>query len=162
VTELENRPAHLAWHETMEMHELVVSQTIALKKFRLFSEAIKENTLQKLYVQTIGDLEKNLNDILAFYPDAPRQEQEVANLPFDDAFYAAELLACSKVLVKNYATAITETATPSLKDTFVSHLTKAIKLHTKIFNYMHQHGMYPAYHLEQLLENDVTLAKGAL
>jgi len=162
VTELENRPAHLAWHETMEMHELVVAQTNALKKLRFFSEAINDNTLQKLYVQTIGDLEKNLNDILAFYPEAPRAKLDAANLPFDDAFYAGELLACSKILIKTYASAITETATPSLKDTFVSHLNNAIKLHTKVFNYMHQHGMYPAYHLEQLLENDVTLVKGAL
>jgi spore coat protein F len=162
MTKTENRPAHLAWHETMEMHELVVSQTLSLKKFKLFVESIKDNTLQKLYVQTIGDLERNLSDILAFYPEAPREVQNTLDLPLDDAFYAAELLACSKILIKNYATAITETATPSLKDTFVNHLNKAIKLHTKIFNYMHQHGMYPAYHLEQLLENDVTLVKGAV
>jgi spore coat protein F len=161
VTESENRPAHLAWHETMEMHELVASQTISLKKFKLFVNAISDNTLQKLYVQTIGDLERNLNDILAFYPDSPREGQPI-DLPFDDTFYAAELLSCSKVLVKNYAAAITETATPSLKDTFVNHLNKAIKLHTKVFNYMHQHGMYPAYHLDQLLEKDVTLVKKAL
>lgn len=158
----DTRPAHLAWHETLEMHELVVMQAVNLKKIKVFSESVQNNMLKQLYVQTISDLEQNLNELLGLYPKAPREMQGPSENLFDDAFYAAELLALSKQLVKGYAHAITETATPSLKDTFVRHLNKAVTCHTKVFNHMHQNGLYPAYHLDQLLEEDMNLAKDAL
>lgn len=158
----EQRPAHLAWHETLEMHELVVLQSVTLMKLKLFSESVQDNVLKQLYIQTIQDLEQNLNDLLGFYPKAAREKKVNEAPPLDDAFFASDLLAFSKTLIKCYAAAITETATNSLSDTFVQHLNKAIKCHTKIFNFMNQKGLYPAYHLEQLLEGDIQLAQNAL
>ncbi|MCB6946171.1 spore coat protein, partial [[Eubacterium] rectale] len=44
----------------------------------------------------------------------------------------------------------------------VRHLNSAIDWHARVFNYMHEHGMYPAYNLSQLLNNDVRNANRAL
>ena len=131
-------------------------------KLKKFCPEIGDQLLQQIYKQAIGDHEHNLVELVRFYPKAPRNDN-MANQPkVDDAFYAAELLACIKTTIKAYATAITETATPSLKSTFIKHLNKAIECHTKLFNYMHQKGYYPAYDLEKLLDGDMRMAKKAL
>ncbi|WP_052343581.1 spore coat protein [Bacillus massiliigorillae] len=65
----------------------------------------------------------------------------------------------SKTAVKNYAAAITETATPVLREILIKHLKN---WHAKIFNYMYEKGLYPAYDLKKLLQNEVNTATKAL
>ncbi|GGH88066.1 spore coat protein F [Pullulanibacillus pueri] len=158
----EERQAHLAWHETLELHELVAMNTTALMKLKLFCPEIQDSMLQQLYQQAIGDHENQLTELVRFYPKAPRHENKAMSPRVDDSFYAAELLNCAKTSIKSYAIAVTEAATPSLKSTFVKHLNKAIECHTKVFNYMQQKGDYPAYDLNKLLEGDLKRAKMAL
>lgn len=160
---MNSRPHRLAWHETLELHELVAMQSVCLMKSKKMISEIQEHELRSLYAQTIRDVETNLRELLQFYPEAARDDQEETGMrKLEAGFYAGELLAFSKVAVKSYAAAITETATPSLRDTFNKHLQKAIDCHTKVFNYMYKHGLYPAYDLEKLLENDMKNAKKAL
>ncbi|MGE6612838.1 spore coat protein [Peribacillus sp. NPDC076916] len=72
------------------------------------------------------------------------------------------MLIFAKSFIKNYAGAITETATPSLRKVFRKHLNGAIDTRTKIFHYLYERNLYPAYDLNQLLRNDVDVANKAL
>jgi spore coat protein F len=159
----DERPAHLAWHETLELHEMVAMQATALMKCKLFVGEVKDSTLMHLYNQSIADLEHNLKELMKFYPKAPRhREEKRVSMDMDDSFYVAELLSFIKALVKGLATAITETATASLKETFMGQLKKAIQSHSNVFNYMLRNGYYPAYDLPKLLEADQKRAEEAL
>ncbi|WP_078547559.1 spore coat protein [Litchfieldia alkalitelluris] len=157
---VDQRQNTLAYHETLEMHELVAFQANGLMKFKKSIGMVKCSTLKGIYRRVIGDLEANLNELLAFYPMTPRYSDNPAEM--EKGFYAGDLLGFLKASVRNYAIAITETATPELKNVLVNQMQKAIKAHSLVFNYMYQRGFYPAYNLNQLLNNDVVLAKKAL
>ncbi|MDY0407736.1 spore coat protein [Virgibacillus soli] len=163
------RPNHLAWHETLELHEIVAMQSTALMKMKLFMGEIKDRAVRNLYREGINNTEKELRELLKFYSLAPREEelldedfQEDDFRQIDAGFYAAVLLSHSKTAVKTYAAAITETATPRLRKTFTTQLQRCIQFHEKVFNYMFEQGLYPAYDLKRLLEGDVQRANKAL
>ncbi|MFD2042883.1 spore coat protein [Ornithinibacillus salinisoli] len=156
------QPRHLAWHETLEIHELVAFQSVGLMKLKNSVDEISDGKLRGLYVQSIKDLENNIKDLLKFYSLAPRDEMNAEEMRLDKGFYAGDLLALTKTAVRNYAIAITETATPQVRDTLSNHLQKAIKSHANVFNYMYQNGLYPSYNMQKLLENDMNLANKAL
>lgn len=44
----------------------------------------------------------------------------------------------------------------------LDNLPVAIDTHAKIFNYLYERNLYPAYDLNQLLQNDVDVANKAL
>ncbi|WP_067842401.1 spore coat protein [Amphibacillus sediminis] len=157
------QPNHLAWHETLEMHELVAFQAIGLMKIKQAYAKVTDPKLKMLYKEGILGLSKNIKELLPFYSMAPRHVEGVQNkhdsqLPF----YAGDLLALFKTGVRNYAIAITETASAPLRDTLKKQLNRAIDMHAKIFNYMYENSYYPSYDLEKILENDVRLANRAL
>jgi len=156
-------PAHvkyLAWHETLELHELVAFQTGQLVAFKKKLPSLDDPTLRALYVESIAALEMNLRELLAFYPKAPVfARNEEPELP---AVESAQLLGVVKTAVRNYAIAITETATPELRAVLLKHLTAAVALHAKVFHFMLERGYYPAYNLDQLLAGDVRNAHAAL
>ncbi|MFC0212540.1 spore coat protein [Paenibacillus chartarius] len=155
-------PKHLAWHETLELHELVSFQSGQLISFKKKLPSIHDPALKSLYAEAIRSIENNLHELLRFYPQAPvadhRDKDDVEPL----AAESGQLLGFSKTAVRNYATAITETATPKLKMTFVKHLHGAIALHGKVFAFMYERGYYPAYDLKQLLAGDMANAQKAL
>ncbi|GER70668.1 spore coat protein F [Weizmannia acidilactici] len=157
-------PKTLAWHETLEIHELVASQTICLIQCKSSLKNVTDDRLRELYTFSVQALEKNIRDLLQFYPQAPREEEmlEDEERQTGTGFQAGELLSASKSAVRNYAIAITETATPALRNVLIRHLNSAIDWHARVFNYMHEHGMYQAYNLSQLLNNDVRNANRAL
>lgn len=164
-------PQHLAWHETLEMHEVAATTAHYLMEFKMQLANIQNPTLRGLYMETIHSLEKNTLDFLPFYEKAPiptmgsesRETSSLAPMGVDlTSFYARKLLIFAKTAVRNYAIAITETATPSLREIFQKHLQKAIKLHAKTFEFMLEKNYYPAYHLDQLLATDLRNAKAAL
>ncbi|WP_099157433.1 spore coat protein [Virgibacillus ndiopensis] len=157
-----NNPDHLAWHETMEIHELVALQSIALMKLKSSVDKIQDGMLRALYLQTIKDLEMNITELIQFYSLAPRNDDEYDRRELGTGFYAGDLLGFAKTAVRTYAAAITETATPALRETLNKHLQKTIQTHGKVFNYMYGKGMYPAYNLEKLLQNDLQNAHKAL
>ncbi|MBU8769635.1 spore coat protein [Cytobacillus oceanisediminis] len=155
-------PQHLAWHETLEIHELVAFQSIGLMKLKKAYREITDPELKEIYRQSIHALSKNISELLQFYPMAPGSdrfdEERVDKLPF----YSGDLLGLAKTSVRNYAIAITETATDSVRIVLTKHLMGAIDLHAKIYQYMYKRGFYPSYNLNKLLKNDVNLANKAL
>ncbi|MFC7392188.1 spore coat protein [Scopulibacillus cellulosilyticus] len=157
------REARLAFHETLEIHELVAFQSVSLMRFKHAAPEVKDRMLQALYFQTIKDLEQNIVDLLQYYPKGQEEGTRSSdNRELDEGYYAGSLLGFAKSSVKNYAGAITETATPQLKNVLINHLNKAIECHTKVFNYMYERGMYPAYNLNKLLRHDQEMAEKAL
>ncbi|BCJ88487.1 spore coat protein [Effusibacillus dendaii] len=79
-----------------------------------------------------------------------------------DAHMAGELLGFAKTGVRNLAAAITETATPRVREVLNRQLHDSIRSHAHIFNYMYERGLYPAYSLEQIIQGDLRRANMAL
>ncbi|OCA91723.1 spore coat protein [Pseudobacillus wudalianchiensis] len=157
-----NEQRHLAWHETMELHELTAFQSIGLMKLKKAFPRITEPELRAIYQQNINSLTGNLRELLQFYRMTPHVGREEEMREDETPFYAGDLLVFLKTAVRNLAIAITETATPALRDVLVKQLNSAIQAHTTIFNYMYKKGYYPAYDLNRLLQNDVALANKAI
>lgn len=155
-------PSHLAWHETLELHELVTFQSVGLMKLKKAVRKISDHELKELYLFSIQSLENNLRELLHFYPTAPRVKSEHHMATGDLFFYAGDLLMLAKTSVRNLAAAITETATPALRQILSKQLMAAVQWHGKVFYYMYKRGLYPAYHLDQLLAGDVKHATKAL
>lgn len=157
-----NNPPHLAWHETLELHELVAFQSIGLMKIKKALPEVTDPALKALYQQSIIAISNNLNELIRFYQMAPSADRVEVDRQEDLPFYAGDLLALAKTSVRNYAIAVTETATPMLREVLTKHLLAAVKLHGMVYQYMYQKGMYNSYDLTQLLQNDVNLAQKAL
>lgn len=154
---------HLAWHETLEIHELVAFQSIGLMKLKKAYPEITDPALKGLYNQAIQGLSTSIRELLQFYPMAPRTSEEDDDIRDDLLpFYAGDLLALFKTGVRNYSIAITETATPALRSVLKQHLMNAIDTHAKVYAFMYGKGLYPSYQLDRLLQNDVNLANKAL
>ncbi|MCY7831614.1 spore coat protein CotF [Bacillus spizizenii] len=151
----------LAWHETLEMHELVAFQSNGLIKLKKMIGEVKDPQLRQLYSVSIQAVEQNLRELLPFFPQAPHREDEEEERA-DNPFYSGDLLGFVKTSVRSYAIAITETATPQLRNVLVKQLNAAIQLHAQVYRYMYQHGYYPSYNLSELLKNDVRNANRAL
>ncbi|MEC2061462.1 MULTISPECIES: spore coat protein CotF [Bacillus] len=151
----------LAWHETLEMHELVAFQSNGLIKLKKMVREVKDPQLKQLYNVSIQAVEQNVRELLPFFPQAPHREDEEEERA-DNPFYSGDLLGFAKTSVRSYAIAITETATPQLRNVLVKQLNAAIQLHGQVYRYMYQHGYYPSYNLSELLKNDVRNANRAL
>ena len=92
--------------------------------------------------------------------ETKNEQQEMAMI--DDMAIATDLLITSKAAVRNLATAITETATPSVKKLLRRELDNAIDTHDKIAQYMIKNEMYHAYDLKEQMEHDLEKADIAL
>jgi spore coat protein F len=152
----------LAWHETLELHELVAFQSIGLMKLKMSFRKIMDPELRGIYEKSIQGLETTIHELVQFYPSAPISPTRNEAMNEEFAFFAGDLLAFWKTAVRNYGIAITETATPALRKVLSTHLMKAIHSHERIFRYMYKQGLYPSYDMGQLLTNDLTLAQKAL
>jgi spore coat protein F len=151
----------LAYHETLELHELVAFGSNALIGLKMKVKDVPNQELKNLYLTTIKVMERYIKELLQFFPRAPQREEDERD-QHDAGFYAGNLLGLTKNLIRNYAIAITETATPVLKKTLTNQLNGLIDLHSQVFNYMLKNNMYPAYDLSALIKNDVNNANKAL
>ena len=79
-----------------------------------------------------------------------------------DQVIATDFLISAKEGVRNYAVAITETATPELKDELREQLRAAISTHERISNYMISKGYYHPHELREQLVIDLTTTNTAL
>jgi spore coat protein F len=171
LSENSRAPQHLAWHEMLELHEVVATLAHQMIAFKMQIANIQDPTLQGLYTETIRGLEQDARDLLPYYDKAPiptmRSDSRESDRPTPTgvdltAFYAGTLLGFFKSATRNYAAVITETATPSLREMFQRHLLNAIRMHGKVFNFMLERNYYPAYHIDRLLAGDLKNAKAAL
>ncbi|WML40958.1 spore coat protein [Neobacillus sp. OS1-2] len=79
-----------------------------------------------------------------------------------DQVIATDFLISAKAGVRNYAVAITETATPELKAALRAQLNDAIATHEKITAYMMAKGYYHPHHLGEQLKVDLTVSDTAM
>lgn len=79
-----------------------------------------------------------------------------------DQVIATDFLISVKSGIRNYAAAITEVATPELRDALREQLRMAIETHEKITNYMVARGYYHPHELSEQLQVDLTVTDTAL
>jgi similar to spore coat protein len=79
-----------------------------------------------------------------------------------DQVIATDLLISAKSGVHNYAIAITEAATPELREALKEQLFAAIDTHEAVSKYMVARGFYYPHHLGEQLHVDLTTADTAL
>lgn len=72
-----------------------------------------------------------------------------------DEVIAMDLLINAKSGVRNYAMAVTECATPEIKQILMKQLDEAIDAHEKITNYMVQRGLYHPYQVQEQVKLDL-------
>lgn len=79
-----------------------------------------------------------------------------------DQVIATDFLIAAKSGVRNYALALTETASPQVREALKNQLNQAIATHEKITNLMISRGWYNAYDLNQQLQMDIQNSDTAL
>jgi similar to spore coat protein len=79
-----------------------------------------------------------------------------------DQVIAYDLLNSAKAGVKNYATAVTEAATPEVRAILRKQLDEAISTHEQVSNYLMKKGWYNAYDFKAQLQIDMQAAQTAL
>lgn len=79
-----------------------------------------------------------------------------------DQVIATDLLLAAKSGIKNYAVALTETATPEVRETLKNQLNTAIEAHGRITDYMISKGYYYPGDVFQQLDVDLKAAGTAL
>ncbi|MFP4975176.1 spore coat protein [Paenibacillus sp. CN-4] len=72
-----------------------------------------------------------------------------------DDVIAMDFLMNAKSGVRNCAMAVTECATPEIKQILMKQLNEAIDSHEKITNYMMQRGLYHPYHVPEQVQLDL-------
>ncbi|MCH3965118.1 MAG: spore coat protein [Clostridium sp.] len=80
----------------------------------------------------------------------------------NDQMIAADLLAFTKASMKNYASAISETASQEVRNVLKKQLDDAICMHEKITEYMVSKGFYNAHDPERQFQMDMQAADTAL
>lgn len=79
-----------------------------------------------------------------------------------DQVIATDFLIAAKSGVRNYALALTETASPQVREALKNQLNQAIATHEKITNLMISRGWYNAYDMNQQLQMDIQNTDTAL
>ncbi|WP_430509431.1 hypothetical protein [Gottfriedia solisilvae] len=54
----------LAWHETLELHEILAATTYYLFKLKSHSKQITDKELKELYITSFEKLENQIRDLL--------------------------------------------------------------------------------------------------
>jgi similar to spore coat protein len=79
-----------------------------------------------------------------------------------DQVIAADFLISTKSGIMNYALALSETTTPSVRTVMKNQLDQAIAMHGQISDLMIKHGWYSAYDINQQIQLDMKNADKAL
>ncbi|RKL67165.1 spore coat protein [Salipaludibacillus neizhouensis] len=79
-----------------------------------------------------------------------------------DQVIATDILSAAKAEIKSYALAITETATPEVRQTLTRHLEDAIAFHQQISTYMINEGFYHPHDMGKQLQVDMNVAENAV
>jgi similar to spore coat protein len=79
-----------------------------------------------------------------------------------DQVIAMDFLITAKSGVRNYAMALTEAATPEVKEILIKQLEEAIDSHEKVATYMIKHGMYNPWSVLEQLQLDLNNIQIAL
>ena len=78
-----------------------------------------------------------------------------------DQVIASDMLIAAKEGIRMYAFALTEAATPAVRDTLHAHLQDAIALHGELTQYMINNRFYHPYNAGEQIQLDVQTASTA-
>jgi similar to spore coat protein len=92
----------------------------------------------------------------------PIIERLTGTAAMTDQVIAADLLISAKSGVRNYAIALTETASAEVRTVLRRHLEDAIRTHEQVSNYMADQGWYHAYDATKQIQLDIQNAQTAL
>lgn len=79
----------------------------------------------------------------------------------NDQIIAADVLIAAKSGIKNCSIALSEAATPEVRNILKKHLDEAISFHEKISNYMITKGLYQPYDPAKQFQMDIQAADTA-
>ncbi|MFP7479343.1 spore coat protein [Terribacillus saccharophilus] len=82
--------------------------------------------------------------------------------PLTDQVISSDMLQSAKAGIKSYALAITETATPEIRQVLVKQLDEAITQHRNIALYMIDKGYYHPHDSAQQLEQNLAVGQTAI
>ena len=77
----------------------------------------------------------------------------------NDQIIASGLLLDAKTAVRNYAYAITEAASPQVRNVLKNHLSEAIEFHEQVSGYMVRQGLYYPFNMKKQVETDIAGAQ---
>lgn len=81
---------------------------------------------------------------------------------FSDDQIVTDMMNSAKQGIRSYAWAISETATPELRDVLTQQLTAAIRAHETISNFVMKKGLYHAYNPQEQIQMDIKNAQQVL
>lgn len=81
---------------------------------------------------------------------------------FNDQAAATDLLLAAKSGVRNCAYAITEAASPNVRQALSQQLQQSVNFHEQVANYMIDKGYYHPYNLNEQLQVDQQAAQQSL
>jgi spore coat protein F len=159
-------PGRLAPRETLGLHEILAFKTAKLTQSKAGQRDIEDPELQQLSLLGIELLERHMQEImwaLQNQQSSPLQKpKHTGTLTESDQMAAADSLSNAKSAIRSFATTITETATPYIREMLIHQLFTTIRYHEQVFNFMYMKGLYPAYDLDQLITLDFNNASKAL
>lgn len=79
-----------------------------------------------------------------------------------DQVIASDLLIFAKTGVKTYASAITESATPEVRNLLKKQLDEAISFQEQVGSLMMKKGWYDAYDMNKQIEMDLTQSQNTI
>lgn len=79
-----------------------------------------------------------------------------------DQVIASDLLIFAKTGVKTYASAITESATPEVRNLLKRQLDEAISFQEQVSSFMMKKGWYDAYDVNKQIQMDVTQSQNTM
>jgi similar to spore coat protein len=82
--------------------------------------------------------------------------------PLTDQVIASDMLIAAKAGIKNYAVAITESATTEVRNTLKQQLNDAINYHEQISNYMISKGYYNPHDVSKQIKMDISASQVAI
>ncbi|SDH38414.1 similar to spore coat protein [Alteribacillus persepolensis] len=80
----------------------------------------------------------------------------------NDQAAATDLLLAAKTGVRNYAYAITEAASPDVRQVLSEQLQQAVTFHEQVTNYMIKNGYYHPYNLNEQIQYDQQAAQQSI
>ncbi|MGE5396250.1 MAG: spore coat protein [Chitinophagales bacterium] len=74
---------------------------------------------------------------------------------FTDQHIIMDLMNSAKQGIRSYAWAISETATPELRNVLTQQLADAIRMHEEVTNFAMMKGLYHAYNTQEQIQMDM-------
>lgn len=87
---------------------------------------------------------------------------ETKQISTSDHAIATDMLFETKAAVKDFATAITEVASPEIRTFLLQELRNSIQQHEQIYGFLQDRGIYDAYNVPEQLSKDLSYADRAL